>query len=140
MTKILCSLCQTEMKLQESIEGGDDTIERYACPVCGKEVYGGRFSSRPLTRTGSDGSRARIFYCTKCNIRTSGIVLDVKSECRWCPLCRKPLFQYDGCCRGKLEKSGTLCTTCCALNIVRSGKPIVDESMPHSSANGAWNA
>ncbi|HEY4508364.1 MAG TPA: hypothetical protein VJJ55_01760 [Candidatus Paceibacterota bacterium] len=141
MTKILCSLCQTEMKLHGSIEGGVDVVERYACLKCGRESYLGKFTFRPMLRQASAGeSRQKLFHCPQCDIRTAGIVLDVRSECRWCPLCHAPLFQYEGCDKERLEKEGIFCPTCHALNLVKEAKPQVDERSSHPPRGGAWNA
>lgn len=136
-----CDTCTIAMELRESIEGGGDSIERYVCPKCGKESYLGKFTFRPLMRqSDASASRPGIFYCKQCDIRTAGIVLDVKSECRWCPICRAPLFQYEGCERERLEKKGKFCRTCLALNVVREAKPTIDQHSSDPPRGGAWNA
>lgn len=138
---LCCNKCQTQMKLQESIDGGGDSIERYTCPKCGKESYLGKFTFRPLLRqVDADASRQKLFHCARCNIRTAGVVLNVKSECRWCPICHTPLFQYSECERERLEREGTLCPTCHAFNLVKEAKPHIDERTAQERRGGAWNA
>lgn len=66
-------------------------------------------------------------YCSSCGVRTAGAVIDVKSECRWCPICGQALFQYAGCERERLEKCGGLCETCRSINVAKEAKPAVDQ-------------
>ncbi|MDO8590364.1 MAG: hypothetical protein Q7R65_00095, partial [bacterium] len=73
-------------------------------------------------------------------IRTSGIVINVKSECRWCPLCHAPLFQYAECDRKRLEQCEGLCPTCCALNTVKYAKPHIDHRSTIIPKGGVWGA
>ena|SRR3989338_9162833 len=140
-TGLLCQHCQTAMQVMETIEGGADVVERLVCPICGRESYLGKFTFLPMLRQASAGeSQQKLFHCSKCSIHTAGIVLDVRSECRWCPLCHTPLFQYEGCDKKRLEKEGGLCPTCHALNLVKEAKPQVDERSSHPLRGGAWNA
>ncbi len=136
----LCSICAVPLVLEETIEGDADAVERLVCPLCGNEAYLGRFRYLPLVRQfADDSSQAKLFHCANCNIRTAGIVLNVRSECRWCPACQTPLFQYPGCCKEGLERKGELCPTCKALQVVKVSKPSVDQRTAHTPRGGAWS-
>ncbi|MDO8594429.1 MAG: hypothetical protein Q7R93_02860 [bacterium] len=138
--EVLCEQCNTVLTVQQKIDGGGDTIERLTCPKCGKESYLGRFVLQPTVRqSGTAGSQPKVFHCAKCNIRTAGIVLDVQSECRWCPSCQTPLFQYADCCKQRLEQEGKLCPTCQALQAVKVSKPSIDERTSNSLRGRPWS-
>lgn len=93
------------------------SVLAYLCPGIEDGIF--RFSNLVLNYM--------RFYCSSCQIATSGIVINVESECRWCPLCRRPLIQYPGCSIVALEK-GILCEYCTAKCLLKKSKPAVDLS------------